>query len=93
MNYGFALDPPERTSLATLFWPQMARIRPESYVADNDYLTFASANKTLFARVNDAAKAISYRTIAAADFRTVGEKSPLHSQSSGKLPWVKARGS
>ena len=59
VNYGFALDPPERTSLATLFWPQMARIRPESYVADNDYLTFASANKTLFARVNDAVKAIS----------------------------------
>jgi hypothetical protein len=59
VNYGFALHPPERTSLATLFWPQMARIRPESYVADNDYLTFVSANKTLFASVNDALKALS----------------------------------
>jgi hypothetical protein len=58
VNYGFALHPPERI-LATLFWPQMARIRPESYVADNDYLTFVSANKTLFANVNDAVKALS----------------------------------
>jgi len=59
VNYGFALHPPERTSLATLFWPQMARIRPESYVADNDYLTFVSANKALFASVLDAVKALS----------------------------------
>jgi hypothetical protein len=59
VNYGFALHPPERASLATLFWPQMARIRPESYVADNDYLTFVSANKTLFANVLDAVKTLS----------------------------------
>ena len=59
VNYGFALHPPERTSLATLFWPQMTRVRPESYVADNDYLTFVTANKTLFASVLDAVKALS----------------------------------
>ena len=59
VNYGFALHPPERTSLANLFWPQMERIRPESYVADNDYLTFVSANKTLFVSVLDAVKALS----------------------------------
>ena len=58
VNYGFALDPPQRASLATLFWPQMMRIRPESYVADNDYLTFVSANKALFSRVVDAVKAL-----------------------------------
>ena len=58
VNYGFALHPPERTSLAYLFWPQMERIRPESYVADNDYLTFVSANKTLFATVLDTVKAL-----------------------------------
>jgi hypothetical protein len=58
VNYGFALHPPERNSLADLFWPQMARILPESYVADNDYLTFVSANRTLFAIVLDAAKAL-----------------------------------
>lgn len=59
VNYGFALHPPERASLVTLFWPQMARIRPESYVADNDYLTFVSANNTLFASVLSAVKALS----------------------------------
>lgn len=59
VNYGFALHPPERASLANLFWPQMERIRPESYVADNDYLTFVSANKTLFVGVLDAVQALS----------------------------------
>jgi hypothetical protein len=59
VNYGFALHPPEMASLVTLFWPQMARIHPESYVADNDYLTFVSANKTLFASVLSAVKALS----------------------------------
>ena len=58
VNYGFALHPPDRTSLAYLFWPQIERIRPESYVADNDYLTFVSANKALFVNVLDAVKAI-----------------------------------
>jgi hypothetical protein len=59
VNYGFALHPPERASLATLFWPQMTRIRPESYVADNDYLTFVSVSKTLFSSVLEAVKALS----------------------------------
>jgi hypothetical protein len=59
VNYGFALHPPERARhLADLFWPQMARIRPESYVADNDYLTFVSMNKTVFAHVRDVVKAL-----------------------------------
>jgi hypothetical protein len=59
VNYGFALHPPERTGLANLFWPQMDRIRPESYVADNDYLTFVSANKDLFVSVLDAVNVLS----------------------------------
>ena len=59
VNYGFALHPADRASLATLFWAQMEWIRPESYVADNDYLTFVSANKTLFVSVLDAVKALS----------------------------------
>jgi hypothetical protein len=59
VNYGFALHPPERSkSLATLFWEQLARIGPESYVADNDYLTFVSMNRSLFASVRDAVKAL-----------------------------------
>lgn len=59
VNDGFALHPAERTSLANLFWPQIERIRPESYVADNDYLTFISANKALFISVLNAVKAVS----------------------------------
>jgi hypothetical protein len=59
VNYGFALHPPDRAKhLADLFWPQMARIRPESYVADNDYITFVSMNKALFGAVRDAVKAL-----------------------------------
>jgi hypothetical protein len=56
VNYCFALHQPEMKDLATLFWQQIARIRPESYVADNDYLNFVSMNKTLFASVRDAVK-------------------------------------
>jgi hypothetical protein len=58
VNYGFALYPPERATLADLFWSQLARIGPESYVANNDYLTFVSINKALFATVRDAVKAL-----------------------------------
>ena len=59
VNYGFALHPPERKSLADLFLQQMKWIRPESYVADNDYLTYVTMNPTLFASVRDAVKALS----------------------------------
>lgn len=59
VNYCFALHPPERAKgLADLFWPQLVRIRPESYVADNDYLTFVTMNKTFFARVHDVVNAL-----------------------------------
>jgi hypothetical protein len=59
VNYGFALHPPERAEkLALLFWPQIDRIRPESYVADNDYLTFGSANKDVFTNVLNAINAL-----------------------------------
>ena len=40
VNYCFALHQPEMKDLAALFWQQIERIRPESYVADNDYLNF-----------------------------------------------------
>ncbi|MBZ5523334.1 MAG: hypothetical protein LAP21_13950 [Acidobacteriia bacterium] len=59
VNYCFALHKPEIKDLTTLFWQQIARIRPESYVADNDYLNFVSMNKTLFASVRDAVTALA----------------------------------
>ncbi|HZR66363.1 MAG TPA: hypothetical protein VFA85_14550 [Terriglobales bacterium] len=62
VNYGFALSPPERAHLADLFWAQLERIRPESYISDNDYLTFVSANKALFSGVVAAVKALRNRS-------------------------------
>jgi len=58
VNYGLALHRPE-DALIALFWQQIERLRPESYMADHDYLIFVSLNKTLFARVHEAVKAIS----------------------------------
>lgn len=57
VNYGFALHPPDRSKgLADMFWQQLARIGPESYMADNDYLSFVTMNKALFATVYDATR-------------------------------------
>jgi hypothetical protein len=53
------LDRPEVKDLASLFWQQIEWIHPESYIADGNYLHFVSANKTLFATVRDAVKALS----------------------------------
>jgi hypothetical protein len=54
VNYGFALHPPERNSLADLFWNQLDWIQPESYIADNDYLTFVTRDESLFDAVCEA---------------------------------------
>ena len=59
VNYGLALHQPDIKDLATLFWEQIARIRPESYVADNNYLNFASESKAVFAAVLAAMKTLS----------------------------------
>jgi hypothetical protein len=59
VNYNLALHRPDLSDLVTMFWQQIERIRPESYIADNDFLNFVTMNKTLFARVHDAVKALS----------------------------------
>ncbi len=48
VNYCFALHPPERSSLADLFWNQLDWIQPDSYIADNDFLTFVTRDESLF---------------------------------------------
>ena len=58
VNYCFALHRPGNEDLATMFWEQMKWIRPESYVADSDYLNFVSMDKTLFASVRAALTAL-----------------------------------
>lgn len=57
VNYNLSLHRPEMKVLATLLWEQIARIGPESYIAENEYLNFVSANKAVFAIVRDALKA------------------------------------
>jgi hypothetical protein len=51
---GFAFHRPEFEPLTTLFWQQIAWIHPETYIADGDYLTIASADKYLLASVQHA---------------------------------------
>lgn len=53
VNFGdFAPHNPEVQALLSLFWDQLERIQPESYIADgNLFLTFASRDKQIFAVV------------------------------------------
>ncbi len=59
VNYCFALHRPDNESLIALFWKQMERIQPESYIGDSDYLNFVSQNQALFVAVLAAVKALS----------------------------------
>ena len=58
VNYGFTFHRPEDANLAGLFWQQMEWIRPESYIGDNNFLNFATANNAFFHKVHQAAKAL-----------------------------------
>jgi hypothetical protein len=51
VNYCLALHRPEMKGLIDPFWQQLDWIQPESYIADNDYLTFVSRDENLFAAV------------------------------------------
>ena len=59
VNYNLALHRDDLSELVTMFWEQIERIRPESYMADNDCLNFVSLNKPPFALVHDAVKALA----------------------------------
>jgi hypothetical protein len=55
VNYCLALHKTEMQSLIDLLWKQLDWMQPESYIADADqFLTFASRNKELFASVRQA---------------------------------------
>jgi hypothetical protein len=60
VNFGdFAPHNPELQELISLFWEQLERIQPESYVADgNAFLTFVSRDKQIFAAVHQAISVI-----------------------------------
>ena len=44
--------------LITLFWEQIERIGPDSYVADCDWLNFVGSNQAVFAKVHVSVKAL-----------------------------------
>jgi len=55
VNYGgSSLSDPKMNDLVHLFWQQMEWIRPESYIAEGVFLSFASSNQNLFAAVRNA---------------------------------------
>lgn len=59
VNYNFAFHQGDMMKVfADMFWKQIAWIQPESYVADNHSLSFATANKPLFAAVRGAVEAL-----------------------------------
>jgi hypothetical protein len=51
---GFSLQDPVMQDLADLFWRQLEAIRPESYIADGDFLNFVTCNRELFEIVRAA---------------------------------------
>jgi hypothetical protein len=61
VNYNFAPHLSDMGDFPSMFWQQMERVSPESYLADNYFLSFVSMNKPLFASVHDAVKALAQR--------------------------------
>jgi hypothetical protein len=60
VNYsGFRLYAPEWKSEVDLLWEQIARLRPESYIADGTIFTFATRHSGLFSKVIEAFSARS----------------------------------
>lgn len=54
VNYCFALHSGEMENLADLFWGQIERFQPESYIADNDCVTFVTRDESLFRALAEA---------------------------------------
>lgn len=54
VNYGFAPGDPvweEERDMLLLFWHQIEEVRPVSYIADGDVLTFVTRDQDLFSAV------------------------------------------
>jgi len=60
---GCRLYDPESKWWADRFWEQMARLLPESYIAEGYVFTFASRNEALFASVLEAFSANAERPV------------------------------
>ncbi len=54
VNFDFGFHDPEYADLAVMFWQQLGWMKAESYLAENDYLIFVTANAKVFAPVYEA---------------------------------------
>ena len=54
VNFDFGFHDPEYAGLGHMFWQQLGWMKAESYLAENDYLIFVTANPTLFTTVYEA---------------------------------------
>lgn len=54
VNFDFGFHDPGDADLSRMFWQQLGWMKAESYLAENDYLIFATANPELFMRVYKA---------------------------------------
>jgi hypothetical protein len=59
VNFDFGFHDPEYADLARMFWQQLGWMKAESYLAENDYLIFVTANPEVFARVYEALRQVS----------------------------------
>jgi hypothetical protein len=51
VNFDFGFHDPEYAVLAHMFWQQLGWMKAESYLAENDYLIFVTANPKVFTPV------------------------------------------
>lgn len=58
VNFDFGFHDPEYADLSHMFWQQLDWMKAESYLAENDYLIFVTANPKVFAPVYEALRQV-----------------------------------
>jgi hypothetical protein len=56
VNFDFGFHDPGYADLSQMFWQQLGWMKAESYLAENDYLIFVTANLQVFAPVYEAVR-------------------------------------
>ena len=59
VNFDFGFHDPEYAELPRMFWQQLGWMKAESYLAENDYLIFVTANAKAFASVYEGLRETS----------------------------------
>ena len=58
VNFDFGFHDPEYADVAQMFWQQLGWMKAESYLAENDYLIFVTANPNVFGPVYEALRQV-----------------------------------